>query len=115
MNTPEILGYSNFPELRGSKYVVRGKGNSMAPFICDGDFVGIRPVKNRNIIDYGNPYGIITEDYAIFKRIKKAKDAQNLKLVSDNDKEHEDWEVPKGEIIHLFIVVGVLSVKSVTY
>jgi phage repressor protein C with HTH and peptisase S24 domain len=113
-NTPEVLAYINFPELVGSKYVVKAKGNSMAPLINDRDFVGIRPVKNKKHIDYGNPYGVITEDLAVFKRIRTSKDESKLRLTSDN-KEHDEFEIDKEEVIHLFSVIGILSVKSITY
>lgn len=113
-NNPEILGYVNFPELRGSTYVVKAKGDSMAPLINDKDFVGIRPVKNKNTIDYGNPYGLITEDLAVFKRIRKSESRDKITLLSDNP-EHDSYDISKEEVIHLFSVIGILSVKSITY
>lgn len=113
--TPEILGYVNFPELRGSTYIVQAKGNSMAPLINDRDFVGIRPVKNKKNIDFGNPYGIITEDLAVFKKIKKFKEDDNLIMLTSENPEHDSYTIEKSEIIHLFSVIGILSVKSITY
>lgn len=113
-NTPEVLGYVNFPELKGSTYVVQAKGDSMSPLINDRDFVGIRPVKNKSIIDFGNPYGIITEDLAVFKRIRTSENIDKIKLVSDNSN-HDTYEIDKKEVIHLFSVIGILSIKSITH
>ncbi len=104
----------NFPELRGSQYIVRAKGNSMCSTICDKDFVGIRAVKNKSNIEYGNPYGIITEDLAVFKRIRLGSSDDKVKPVSENP-EYDPFEIEKNDIVHLFAVIGILSAKSITY
>lgn len=114
-NNPEILGYVNFPELRGSTYVVQAKGSSMAPLINDRDYVGIRPVKNKRNIDFGNPYGIVTEDLAVFKKIRKVERDPKMVLLTSENPEFDPFEITKEEIIHLFSVIGILSVKSITY
>lgn len=111
---PEIMGYVNFNELKGSKYIVRAKGNSMSPFINDRDFVGIRPVINKSIIDYGNVYGVITSDLAVFKRIKKGTTSEAINLISDNP-DFEPYEILKVDVIELYIVVGSICVRSNTF
>jgi phage repressor protein C with HTH and peptisase S24 domain len=112
---PEILGYVNFPELKGSTYVVQAKGDSMSPLIKDRDFVGIRPVKNKRNIDFGNPYGVITEDLAVFKKLRKIEEDENKILLTSVNPEHDSYPIEKSEILHLFAVIGILSVKSITY
>lgn len=79
------------------------KGDSMEPEFHSGDEVACRFVEKQSFIQWGRPHIIDTSQGVILKRIYNRHDAI---LCKSNNKEYEDFEIPKNEVYRMAIVVG---------
>lgn len=103
----KVIGYVDLEGFRKCIWIVRVKGTSMKPDFMTGDFVGLEPVEDRKIIQYGQPYAITTKDgQKMIKIIRKGKDNEHLILRSKNREEHDDIDIHKDDIGKLFKVHG---------
>lgn len=92
-------------------YVV---GDSMNPEYRSGDIVFVRLLQDRNEIEYGRPYVIITRDNRYLKCLYPSKsDATCLRFTSYNedtnrqgDRLYPDRDYPKDNILYIYKVVG---------
>ena len=108
---PILLGYLNIPEVLGSDMVVRVNGNSMLGVLDDGDWVGLKKVTDMEVISYGSPYGIVTQDLQLLKFLHKSNVKENLLLKSKN-LEHPEFDLPIKKILELYIIKSVLKIKT---
>jgi phage repressor protein C with HTH and peptisase S24 domain len=79
------------------------QGNSMAPTMSNGDMVVCRILSSLETIEENELYAIITVSGAVLiKRIQKIRDRNSkviqLKLISDNEKEHHPFKIPVHNI-----------------
>ena len=89
-------------------------GDSMAPEYRPGDIVFVRPVTNKDEIDYGRPYVIITREERVLKCIYESRrDDDHLRLTSLNDETNRngdrlfpDLDIRKDSILFVYKVVG---------
>lgn len=108
--------------LSDSQAAIRIYGNSMLPNYPPGCVVGLAKISN-SFIEPGEVYVIETRDRRILKRLfykDDAADADKLLCYSDNVMKFEGgsrdgklayppFEVPKKEVINLFVVTGVVK------
>ena len=81
---------------------------------ASGDRVVIRKIESWDYFNYGQVYLIITNEYRLIKRVRRhPKDADNLILLRSENPDYDDIDLPKREIIHLFIVENILSIKNI--
>jgi transcriptional regulator with XRE-family HTH domain len=109
---PTILGYLNIPEVKGSDLVIRAKGDSMLGVINDSDWVGIKRITDLEVINYGNPYAIVTRDLQMLKYIHKSSMADNFLLKSENEN-HPEFDLPIKKILELYIITVVLPFSKI--
>ncbi len=79
-----------------------------------GDTIFIREIQDKDLIDNGQPYVVITNEDRLFKLIYIEK--TGLKLVSynpicnpDGRRKYPDMEIDGNQILHLYKVVGKLA------
>lgn len=111
-NKPLILGFLNTPEVVGSDMIVRANGSSMQNVIDDGDWVGLKRITDLEVISYGSIYGIITQDLQLLKYVCKSQKENNFLLKSENSK-YQDFDLPIGKILELYIIKVVLPYSKV--
>lgn len=84
-------------------FTISVKGDSMEPEFRSGDEVACRFINQPSFIQWGRPHVLDTVQGVVLKRIYNKKDTILCK--SDN-KEYEDFEIPKDEILRIALVIG---------
>ena len=85
----------------------------MQPLIYSGDRIVIRKIESWDYFNYGQVYLIITNEYRLIKRVRRhPKDEENLILLRSENKEYDDIDLPKKEILYLYLVENVLAIKN---
>lgn len=108
------IGSIDAPEINKDSKVIFATGDSMLPLIASGDRIVIRKIESWDYFNYGQVYLIITDEYRFIKRVRRhPKDDENLILLRSENAEFDDIDLPKKEIIHLFIVENILSIKNI--
>lgn len=110
----KIVGSIDAPEINPESKIIFATGDSMLPLITSGDRIVIRRIESWDYFNYGQVYLIITNEYRFIKRVRKhPKDEENLILLRSENPEYDDIDLPKKEIIHLFIVENILAIKNI--
>ena len=110
----KVIGSIDAPEINPESKIIFATGDSMLPLIASGDRVVIRKIESLDYFNYGQVYLIITNEYRLIKRVRRhPKDAENLILLRSENPNYDDIDLPKREIIHLFIVENILSIKNI--
>lgn len=110
----KVIGSIDAPEINPDSKIIFATGDSMQPLIASGDRVVIRKIESWDFFNYGQVYLIITNEYRLIKRVRRhPKDADNLILLRSENPNYDDIDLPKREIIHLFIVENILSIKNI--
>lgn len=91
---------SRFPSY---DFTIMVKGDSMEPEFHSGDEVACRLIDEQSFIQWGRPHVLDTRQGVVLKRIYNRKEA--ILCRSDN-KEYEDFEIPKEDIFRIALVVG---------
>lgn len=109
----KIIGYVNIPEFSGC-YGITVYGDSMYDKYMPGDVIFVREIKDKRLIDNGQPYVIITNEDRLLKMVYIEDD--KLKLVSynticnpDGRRKYPDMEIEGNSILHLYKVAGKLG------
>ena len=110
----KVIGSIDAPEINPDSKIIFATGDSMLPLIASGDRVVIRKIESWDYFNYGQVYLIITNEYRLIKRVRRhPKAADNLILLRSENPNYDDIDLPKREIIHLFIVENILSIKNI--
>lgn len=89
-----------FPEY---DFTIIVKGDSMEPEFHSGDEIACRFVDKPSFIQWGRPHVLDTHQGVVLKRIYNRADTI---LCSSYNKDYDDFEIPKDEILHVALVVG---------
>lgn len=110
----KVIGSIDAPEINPDSKIIFATGDSMLPLIASGDRIVIRKIESWDYFNYGQVYLIITNEYRLIKRVRRhPKDSDNLILLRSENSDYDDIDLPKREIIHLFIVENILSIKNI--
>nr|DAL25414.1 MAG TPA_asm: putative transcriptional regulator [Caudoviricetes sp.] len=110
----KVIGSIDAPEINPDSKIIFATGDSMLPLIASGDRIVIRKIESWDYFNYGQVYLIITNEYRLIKRVRRhPKDSDNLILLRSENPDYDDIDLPKQEIIHLFIVENILSIKNI--
>jgi transcriptional regulator with XRE-family HTH domain len=101
-----ITGYITLPSFRECVAFLYVRGDSMYSLLKSGDIVGLIPVTDMGIIQYGNIYLIVTTDnQRMIKFIRRGEDDEHLVLRSKNEA-YDDIHLNRSKIRKLFRVKG---------
>ena len=102
----KVIGHIDMNGFRKCIAFVKVKGNSMFPTFTAGDIVGLEPVENFTIIEYGQPFAIVTKhNQSLIKIIRKGNDNDNL-ILRSNNKDFDDIDIHKKDILRLYKAHG---------
>jgi DNA-binding XRE family transcriptional regulator len=102
----KILGYIHLPAFAKCVAFVFNRGDSMYPKLKAGDMIGLIPVSDMDIIEYGQVFLIVTQDdQRLVKYIRRGNDDEHLILRSENEK-YDDINIHKSKILKLYKVQG---------
>lgn len=109
-----VVGSIDTPEINPDSKIIFATGDSMLPLIASGDKIVIRRIESWDYFNFGQVYLIITSEYRFIKRVRRhPKDDEKLILLRSENIEYDDIDLPKEEIIHLFIVENILSINNI--
>lgn len=109
-----VVGSIDAPEINPNSKIIFATGDSMLPLIASGDRIVVRKIESWDYFNYGQVYLVITSEYRFIKRVRRhPKDDANLILLRSENSEFDDIDLPKKEIIHLFVVENILSIKNI--
>lgn len=104
---PELIkGYINLPNFRDCIAFLYVRGDSMYPKFKAGDLIGVAPVTDIEIIQYGQAYLLITKDnQRMLKYIRRGQDEEHLILRSESQN-FDDIKIKKEKVLKLYMVKG---------
>lgn len=109
-----VIGSIEAPEINSNSKIIFATGDSMIPLITSGDRIVVRKIESWDYFNYGQVYLIITNDYRFIKRVRKHPvNPEDLILLRSENTDYDDIDLPKREIVHLFIVENILSIKNI--
>lgn len=109
-----VIGSIEAPEINSNSKIIFATGDSMVPLITSGDRIVVRKIESWDYFNYGQVYLIITNDYRFIKRVRKHPvNPEDLILLRSENADYDDIDLPKREIVHLFIVENILSIKNI--
>ena len=107
INPNEIEWYF-VPAFKDCTFLIRVKGDSMAPRYLSGDIVACREVHDTaTFFQWGKPYVLDTDQGVVLKRVRRSERPDHVLCVSDNP-EYDPFDVPIAGIYHLAIVRGLI-------
>jgi hypothetical protein len=105
--------YMVIPVFADCDLAVSWMGDSMGPDIPSGSIVALREVDIQSVFS-GEIYLLVTDHYTTIRRIRATEtDDLLLRLIPANKTEYDETIVKKEMIRRLFLVKGVISVKTV--
>jgi transcriptional regulator with XRE-family HTH domain len=111
-NNPNVSGYITLAEFKGCDAIVRAKGESMAKYINNNDWIGIKRIYDFDVLNYGNPYGIVTKEMNMIKYLKKGKKEDTYLLKCENEN-YDDFEIAKNKILELYLIKTIMPILTV--
>lgn len=114
-NENKIVKWVAIPDFRGCQGMIV-YGDSMYDKYKSGDVIFFRQIFNRNYIENGQPYIVITREDRLLKLLYDDGDPDYITLVSynvctnpDGRRTYPDMKVPKEDILFLYKVMGRLE------
>jgi transcriptional regulator with XRE-family HTH domain len=98
-------GYVYAPQYRGC-VMCNVKGNSMYNLIYPGARLYVYQLHDKKYIDFGQIYLVVLNTMRVLKYIRRHPSDDTKITLSSHNKEHDDWDVEKADIINLFQVKG---------
>src|SRR5690606_8340779 len=102
-SNPNIIGYVDLPQFRGCDAIVTCRNNSMSDVINPNDWVGIRRIMDKNDIEFGGIYGIVTVNFRLFKYLKESEKT-NYILVESENKQYKPRHIHIDDLIEIWVV-----------
>ena len=89
-------------------YMISVEGDSMYPTLAPGAFIIIKEARDHSLLQWGEPYLIVTTEGRVVKRLLKNKESSLLTLYSDNDL-YQPYEIKRENILSLWKIIGMVS------
>jgi len=107
-----VEDYYSIGEFRdNADFLIRVKGDSMAPKYMSGDVVACKKILETLFFQWGRVYVLYTQSQGVMiKRIQPSENNDCIKCVSDNEK-YAPFDVPKSDIVALALVNGSISLE----
>lgn len=110
-DTPNVPSkYISVPGYEKADFWCRASGDSMKPFISNGDIIAMKEIQDwQSFLPTNEVYGILTtNDLRTVKVVRKGSDDMHFTLHAYNE-EYEDQEINKASITKVFKVLGALK------
>lgn len=92
-------------------FMIAVRGSSMYPKYSSGDVVACRLISELLFIQWNKVYVLDSKSQGvIMKRVKKSQNPDYILCKSDN-KEYDEFEIPRADIRNIALVVGVIRLE----
>ena len=106
-----VENYYTVNEFKESDFMIRVKGDSMAPHFVGGDLLACRKVVDAYFFQWGRCYVILTQSQGcMVKRVQPSEKEGYIQCVSDNPK-YAPFDVPMDDIVSVALVNGSISLE----
>lgn len=106
-----VENYYTVSEFKESDFMIRVKGDSMAPHFVGGDLLACKKVVNAYFFQWNRCYVILTQSQGcMVKRIQPSEKEGYIKCVSDNPR-YAPFDVPMDDIVSVALVNGSISLE----
>lgn len=107
-NDIPVEEYYTIKEFRNADFLLRVKGDSMAPLFNSGDIIACKYVKDLTFWQWHCVYAIATKNQGVLiKRVEKGNNDGDVTLVSEN-MNYDPFNLPKKEIDAVALVLGAI-------
>ena len=107
----KVENYYTVNEFKESDFLIRVKGDSMAPHFVGGDLLACKKVTETYFLQWGRCYVIYTQSQGcMVKRVQPSEKDGYIKCVSDNAK-YAPFDVPMDDIVSVALVNGSISLE----
>lgn len=119
MAGPGVFDYGQLPtedwyvvnEFKHSDFLIRIKGDSMAPKFSGGDLVACKIVKETLFFQWGRIYVLCTKSQGIMiKRLQPSKREGYITCISENEK-YPPFDVPTEDLVAVALVNGSITLE----
>lgn len=94
------------PSLPKYDFTITVKGDSMEPDLHSGDELACLFIRNKSFLQWGKTHVMDTAQGVVVKRIFEANN--NILCRSVNRDAYPDFSIPKDEVYHIALVVGLV-------
>lgn len=102
--------YFSIPAFNDCDYAINISGQDMEPIFCRGDIVLCNKVNDRDLVNYGDPHLVVTDEMSMVKYLFPTKDGQSYLLRSANE-HYPEWTLKMEKVKYLYRIKGVLRRK----
>lgn len=103
--------YYYVSEFKECDFLIRVKGDSMAPHFAGGDLLACRKVVDAFFFQWGRCYVVYTRSQGVMvKRIQPSEKEGYIQCVSDNPK-YAPFDVPLEDVVSVALVNGSISLE----
>jgi phage repressor protein C with HTH and peptisase S24 domain len=112
MKFPKPLYYMVLPAFPDCDFAISWMGDSMTPDIPPGSIVILKEMDLQTFFP-GEMYLVVTDRYSTIRCVRTIdQDDRHIRLVPINRNAYDEAIIEKSVIRHLFLVKGVISVKT---
>ena len=106
-----VESYYSVSEFKDCDFIIRVKGDSMAPHFVGGDLLACKRVVNTYFFQFGRCYVILTQSQGcMVKRVQPSEKEGYIKCVSDNPR-YAPFDVPMDDVVSVALVNGSISLE----
>ena len=107
----KVEDYYTVSEFKESDFLIRVKGDSMAPHFLGGDLLACKRVEDIYFLQWNRAYVIYTRSQGcMVKRVQPSEKDGYIKCVSDNAR-YAPFDVPMDDIVSVALVNGSISLE----
>jgi transcriptional regulator with XRE-family HTH domain len=103
-----IPGFENV----GDAFLFHVEGESMYPFLSNGDMVIAVKINSINEVKPGFAYVVCTREMLVVKRIQRIEEEDKILLISDNSEVQDAYKLHVSEITNIFLVRGAITTNT---
>lgn len=107
-----VIGSLNFPGFNPEYPIIRVNGESMSPSIPNGAYISLRPLNNTSILEWGNVYVVVLEDYRMVKIVRRCPEDKEKVILHSINPEFDDIIVDRKDILKMFLVEKVINMHE---
>lgn len=111
-NNAYVTGYADIPNLGDSNAIIKISGDSMYPRYKAGDLIAIKRISDFDVIQYGQPHVIVTEEQRLVKYLRRSRNKGCWLLCSENTAHYDDFEIEVSKVKHLFLIRGLVRFEN---
>ncbi|MBD5358117.1 MAG: LexA family transcriptional regulator [Bacteroides sp.] len=101
--------------MKGVDFAIKVSGDSMEPFVFNGNVMLIKKINDRAFIPWGNPLVIDTENGVLFKVVEPSPDGKDFIEVHSYNPKYKPFAIHRNSIFGLYRVLTTINSLSTLF